>query len=88
MALPPGSELESDDVFAEKGRGRFWVLFLVVIAAVLFGFWRVAWLDRWLPERWQRNPPAAEEVVAAEAGEVAGVARESAVAVEESATEE
>ncbi len=80
-ALPPGSELELDDAFAESKRGRFWTLFTVVALLILLLFWRIGWLNQWLSEKWQR--PVAEQSAATEAAAEAPLV----IAAEEAAAE-
>ena len=60
---PPGSELELGDAFAESRRGRHWVLILLGVALVLYLYWRLDWLNRWLPAAWEHRARAAAESV-------------------------
>lgn len=52
-ALPPGSELDLEDPFAESKRGRRWTVIVLVVLALLFVLWRKEWLNDWLPEAWR-----------------------------------
>jgi hypothetical protein len=61
--IPPGSDLELGDAYAESHRGRNWAWVLLVVALVLFVYWRMGWLNRWLPSVWERVPaPVASAV--------------------------
>ncbi len=59
---PPGSELELGDVYAESRRGRHWTLIVLGVALVIFLYWRLGWINRWLPAAWERPARAAETV--------------------------
>ena len=50
-ALPPGSELELGDAFAESSRGWIWSLILLATAVILLIYWRLGWL----PGFWWRG---------------------------------
>ena len=52
---PPGSELELGDAYAESHRGRHWILILLGVALVLYLYWRLDWLNRWLPAAWEHQ---------------------------------
>jgi hypothetical protein len=56
---PPGSELELGDAYAESHRGRHWMLILLGVALVLYLYWRLDWLNRWLPAAWEHQARAA-----------------------------
>jgi hypothetical protein len=47
--LPPHSERDLSDPFAEKKSGRNWLLGLVVVLAVIGGLWYFGLLNRYLP---------------------------------------
>jgi hypothetical protein len=57
--LPPGSELELGDAFAESRRGRIWSAIIAACLLVLFLYWRLGWLNAWLPASWDRRPGTA-----------------------------
>ena len=62
-ALPPDAHLELGDAFAENRRGAVWSLIVAGLALVLFVYWRLGWLNAWLPSSWERrsragDPPA------------------------------
>ena len=61
-AYPPaGSEIELGDAYPESRRGRNWLLIILGLLIVLYIYWRLDWLNRWLPASWehQARPAAA-----------------------------
>jgi hypothetical protein len=51
--LPPNSERNLTDPFAEKKTGRNWLIALLLVAAVLTGLWYFGVLNPYLPEKLQ-----------------------------------
>jgi hypothetical protein len=56
--LPPGATRNLVDPYAESHKGRNTLIAILVALAVLYGLWRMDWLDRFLPHRLRHAPPA------------------------------
>lgn len=62
--LPPGSELQLTDPFAESHSGRDLTIFLVILLVILGLAWRFDFLNRFLPESLQHKKPQVQIITA------------------------
>jgi hypothetical protein len=58
--LPPGSEIQLTDPFAEKHGKRDLILILILLLGILLTVWRLGFLNRFLPPNFQPHPTKVE----------------------------
>lgn len=62
-ALPPGSERQLTDPYAEDNKSRNQLIAFAVFLTLVYGLWKFDFLNAYLPKSLQHAPPAAETVV-------------------------
>ncbi len=59
--LPPGAERELTDPYADSHKTRNWIIAAMVVLITLAVFWRIDWINRYLPDLLRHHePPRAE----------------------------
>jgi hypothetical protein len=55
--LPPGTERQLTDPYAEDNRLRNWFIALLIVCGIIYGLWKFDLLDNYLPNKLQNSPP-------------------------------